>query len=250
MWFLECPKTNVLPASVSAWIISPSLFPFCLFLFYTLGGDSGVTDQSRRWLRLVFALRLHLCFRVTVFNSIYAQPFITIPRSAGIKSHFSAAEAVIPCCQSPLYCRSCICSSLVFFYWVGAAGAWTGTIMLPHKLAEQHFPTHESMFFFMPKVSRGWINMFISLAMDLKGFCQPSPPVCLVTYSCKNDEQIIYCTLRTGLARVFFVFAWSYFCLGQTLCLQKVVNQNTSFKRDKMIEQFIYPYSVMWYIDI
>lgn len=113
MWFLECPMADVSPTSVSTWIISPSLFLFCLFLFYILGGDSGVTDQSSCWHRFIFAMRLHLCFRVTVFNSIYAQPFIAIPRSTGIKSHFSAAEAVIPCCQSPLYWRSCICSSLV-----------------------------------------------------------------------------------------------------------------------------------------
>lgn len=60
-----------------------------------------------------------------------------------MKSHFSAAEAVIPCCQSPLYCRSCICSSLVLSIdGVGAAGASTGTIMPLHKPAKNCISLH------------------------------------------------------------------------------------------------------------
>lgn len=37
----------------------PLYSSLCLFLFYTLGWDSGVTDQSRLWLCLVFAMHCH-----------------------------------------------------------------------------------------------------------------------------------------------------------------------------------------------
>lgn len=60
-----------------------------------------------------------------------------------MKSHFSAAEAVIPCCQSPLCCRSFICSSLVLSIdGVGAAGASTGTIMPLHNPAKNCISLH------------------------------------------------------------------------------------------------------------
>lgn len=87
-------------------------------------------------------------FENKCFYSMYVTPFIAIPRSRGIKSHFSAAWAVIPCCQSPLYCRSCICSCLVLSIDdVGAADASTGTIMQLHKPVKLHFPIHGSAFF-------------------------------------------------------------------------------------------------------
>lgn len=131
-----------------------SFSPFaCLFLLKTLGGDSGVTHQSRCLLRLLSAVRIFVLESMPLFNKC---PTLYCHRSTGIKSHFSAAEAVILCCQSPLCCRSCICSSLVLSIdGVGAAGASTGTIMQFHKPAKLRFPTHGSAFFLKREVRKG-----------------------------------------------------------------------------------------------
>lgn len=145
-----CHYMNHLTSSIS---LPVEFLPLrCLFLLYRLGGDSGVTDQSRCSLCLLFAT----LYENQCYYSIYVPPFIAIPRSTEIKSHFSAAEAVIPCCQSPLYCRSCICSCLVLSIdGVGAAGASTGTIMLLHKPAKAAFPYTWISVFLKPKVRRG-----------------------------------------------------------------------------------------------
>lgn len=59
------------------------------------------------------------------------------------KALFSTAGAVIPCCQSPLYCRSCICSFLdSSIEGVVAAGVVTGTIMLLLKPVKKILPLH------------------------------------------------------------------------------------------------------------
>lgn len=84
------------------------------------------------------------------FHSVHAPPFNVIPKSREIektKKNFSAAKAVIPCCQSLLYCRSCICSCLTLSIdGVGAANASTGTITLFHKPAKLNFSTDGSAF--------------------------------------------------------------------------------------------------------
>lgn len=149
MWFLESPKPDVSHASVFSRILMhpvffspPSFFLFMFVLFIAEIHNWQIRPDAS------YVSFLPSLFENKCFYSMYVTPFIAIPRSRGIKSHFSAAWAVIPCCQSPLYCRSCICSCLVLSIDdVGAADASTGTIMQLHKPVKLHFPIHGSAFF-------------------------------------------------------------------------------------------------------
>lgn len=117
--------------------------PFCLFHFYMLGGNSRDAGFA------LFMLFVSLYCSQRYYKHV--PPFFAIPRSTGIKSHSSAVEAVIPCCQSPLYCRSCICSFLeLSFEGVGAAGTSTYTFCAPSQMSETKFP-HTNQHFLVAK---------------------------------------------------------------------------------------------------
>lgn len=84
---------------------------------------------------------LALCMRINANIQYVSHTHCHSQEHRNGKSHFSAAEAVIPCCQSLLYCRSWICSCLVLSIdGVEAAAASTGPIMPPHQPALLHFP--------------------------------------------------------------------------------------------------------------
>lgn len=94
----------------------------------------------------ILLLPLHLCIRINsllqyICSTLYSQ-------ERRNKKPLSAAKAVIPCCQSPLYCRGCICSRLVLSIdGVGAADASVGTIMQPHKPAQLASSPHKDQRF-------------------------------------------------------------------------------------------------------
>lgn len=186
------------------------LSPLSLFLFVFVSGRRLRSDRSVQMLPSPHFLPLaSLCLRPCHYL-IYTPPFIAIPRSKGRKRHFSAAEAVISCCQSPLYCRSCICSSLLLSTeHMGAAGASTGTIMLPHKPEKLPFSYTWISVFLKPKVRIGWMNIFI-LSGNLKDLCKCSAPPCIQIHIHANMICRTY-SLCTILATVLFVFVWLWF---------------------------------------
>lgn len=148
-----------------------------------------------------------------------------------MKSHFSAAEAVIPCCQSPLCCRSCICSSLVLSIdGAGAAGASTGTIMPLHNPEKKTaFPYAWISVFLTPKVRRGWINMFILFGCGPQSFMQTLGSTApTVTYSCKCDAQVTH-SQHWPIHSILSVCLALDFGLGQRLRLQKKVSNQNPF---------------------
>lgn len=176
-------------------------------------------------------IAMHICFRLTVFNSIYAQPFIAIPRSTGIKSHFSAAEAVIPCCQSPLYCRSCICSSLVLsIEWELQEPRQAQLCCLTNQ--QNCISLHMNQCFLDAK---GWdrLDKYVYLFGhgSQRFMLTISSRAPTDTYSCKYDEQVIYSQDWLSHSVVCVCLALVFICLGQSLCLQKVLNQNAALNR-------------------
>lgn len=66
MWLLESPMADVSHASLSTWIISPHWVYSYLCLF--LGGDWGVTDQSRCCVASFFATCIFVFEAVLLFN--------------------------------------------------------------------------------------------------------------------------------------------------------------------------------------
>ena len=95
----------------------PAEFPPLHVWIYRSGEDSADTHESRRKL----CLFSNLFMRINAFIQYMSAHYCHFPRSTQLKRHFSAAEAIIPCCQSLLCCRSCICSGLVLCIWCGGS---------------------------------------------------------------------------------------------------------------------------------
>lgn len=97
----------------------------CLFFCCRLRGDSG---EKKYWRCLIYATYVFVFESELLFNNTTDPLF---PGAEEWKGAFSTAGAVIPCCQSSLYCRSCICSFLdLSTEGVVAVFVLTGTIML------------------------------------------------------------------------------------------------------------------------
>lgn len=97
----------------------------CLFFCCRLRGDSG---EKKYWRCLIYATYVFVFESELLFNNTTDPLF---PGAEEWKGTFSTAGAVIPCCQSSLYCKSCICSFLdLSTEGVVAVFVLTGTIML------------------------------------------------------------------------------------------------------------------------
>lgn len=189
--FRKSPKANVSNASVCTWTISPSwaYSSACLLLFHRLGGDRGSDGSVQMLLCLVSAFCIFVLESVGAIIQYVSHPFIVIPRSKGIKkSHFSAAEAVIPCCQSPLCCGGCICSSPELSIEEAPQQAqWCRFINEQHGF----FATHESMFSQSQRWGQtGWMCLCSYGSPTLMLMLSSTTPT--VTYLCKYDEQVIF----------------------------------------------------------
>lgn len=215
MWFLESPKADVSHASASTWIISPRWVysSLCLFLFYRLGGDSGVTDQSRCWLRLIFATCISVFESVLLFN-VCPTLYCHSQEQRNKKPLFSCRG-----CNSMLSKPIVLQGLHLFFSCIVYWACGSGRRLDRHNYAasqtsETAFPFTWISVFLKPKVRVGWINMFILFSYGSQRFMQMLSSTALtITYSCKYDEQVIYSQhwlshsiVRVCLALGFYLF--------------------------------------------
>lgn len=156
VWFSESPKPDLSASNV--FLSIKCLSPYVCFFCYS--EDFAVTRS----------VQMLVCMRIGAFIQC-VPPFIAVPWSTEIKSHFLAAEAVIPCCQGPLYCRSCICLRLPLSI-VNVGAASMGTIMHLRKQAKRHFAaTSESACSESQRWGKTARICLSSLEADLSAFC-------------------------------------------------------------------------------
>lgn len=230
-----------------AWIISPRWVysSLCLFLFYRLGGDSRVTDQSRCWLRLIFATCIFVFESVLLFN-ICPTLYCHSQEQRNKKPLFNCRG-----CNSMLSKPIVLQRLHLFFSCIVYWACGSGRRLDRHNYAASQtsvtaFPFTWISVFLKPKVRIGWINMFILFSYGSQRFMQTLSSTALpVTYSCKYDEQVIYSQhwlshsiVRVCLALGFYLFtaelAESFkqlpACVWKDICRSFFLGVTESFK--------------------